>query len=428
VVALARQRSAEEPDLVADDVAAGRSGDAERRDAELGGPCAQERPADAGCSSTPGRGRCARLAGRSGLAAVPERQQSAQGPADTAEAVDGLGVDHGRHWQQRRHAAGDQVQLSRGVRAGVAVGQMAADPLGLLVAGDVSHVGVEVATRASTALPVVVVLHQVAQARPGALGDLAELLDRPAKALAELVAVHTEGYLARQDEALVGGQLVGELAQASQVMACGHMRVDVCGRVGELRKRRRRIGVWSAIAATQGVVQGSFHRAAAANSTLAVADPRQEPLLQRVGDVPIAGERRRARASASNKLERRLAEAVLEVLATEAVAMHAQQHVALGRRYLGHRLGWIAPRSKTLMLHDGEVVDETRSRGIPCRGLIRLPRATRDRIGSRPGQNLPSRALDRPFHALTIMSPSKTRGGVSAIVCRIRRDSRASAH
>lgn len=96
VMALARQRAAEQADLVTDDVAPGRAGDTQRSDTKLGRPRAKERSADAGRSPAAGRGRCARLGGRSGFAAVPEGQQSPHGAADRTEAVDGLGVDRGR--------------------------------------------------------------------------------------------------------------------------------------------------------------------------------------------------------------------------------------------------------------------------------------------------------------------------------------------
>jgi hypothetical protein len=242
VVALARQRSTEEPDLVTDDVAARRAGDTQGRDAQLGGARAQKRSPNAGRPSPARRGRgagSARLGGGRCLAAVPEGQETAQRPADCPEAMDSLGVDCGREREQRRHAAGDQVELARGVRARVAVGEMAANALGLFFAGDAGDIGVEVATQAPAALTLVVVVDEVAQACPPALSDLAELLHRPAKALAELVTVHAERYLAGDDEALIGAQLVGELAQATKVVARGHVDIDVGRWVSQLRERRR---------------------------------------------------------------------------------------------------------------------------------------------------------------------------------------------
>lgn len=125
---------------------------------------------------------------------------------------------------------------------------MAADPIGLLVAGHASDVGVEVATQTAAALSVVVVVDQVAQACPAALGDLAELLDRPAEALAELVRVHAERDLACDDQPLVGREVLGELAQATEVVTSGDVLIDGSRRVGELRERRRLIGAWTAIA------------------------------------------------------------------------------------------------------------------------------------------------------------------------------------
>jgi hypothetical protein len=363
MVALARQRSAEEPDLVADDVAARRAGHAERGDAELRRARAQERSADTGSASPAGGGRGtrgARLGRGRGLAAVPERQQSSQRSTEEADAMHDLGVDHGRHGQQRRHAACDQVELARGVRAGMAVGQMTAHTIGLLVACHASDVGVEVAAQAAAALAVVVVVDQVAQARPAALGDLAELLHRPAKPLAELVAVHAECDLTGQDEALIGAQLVGEFAQASEVMACGDVLVDVGRWVGQLRERRRCLRVWIAIAAAQGVVECRLHRAATPDGAPAVADAGEEPLFERVGDVGIARKASRARARASHQFKCRLAETVLEVLPTEPVTMHPQKNVALGCRHPCDGLGGIAARSPVVNLHGSQLFDAKR--------------------------------------------------------------------
>ena len=93
VVALARQRSAEEPNLVADDVAARRSGHAQCRDAELGCTQRDDRaargdPATARRSSRAGLRRC------HPLPRVPERQQAPEDAPDRAEAMHDLGVHH----------------------------------------------------------------------------------------------------------------------------------------------------------------------------------------------------------------------------------------------------------------------------------------------------------------------------------------------
>ena len=88
-------------------------------------------------------------------------------------------------------------------------------------------VGGEVVRQAPAALAGLVVGDQDTQARAGALGDLAELLRRPPEARAELLAVHVQRDLAGEHEPLVGGQLVGELAQAAHVVTTGQARGHV---------------------------------------------------------------------------------------------------------------------------------------------------------------------------------------------------------
>ena len=94
-------------------------------------------------------------------------------------------------------------------------------------------VGGEVVGQAPAALAGLVVGDEDPQSRAGALGDLAELLRRPPEARAELLAVHVERDLAGEHEPLVGGQLVGELAQAAHVVAVREAGGDIGRRVGD---------------------------------------------------------------------------------------------------------------------------------------------------------------------------------------------------
>jgi hypothetical protein len=58
-----------------------------------------------------------------------------------------------------------------------------------------------------------------------------------------------------------------------------------------------------------------------------------------------------ARAGARDELERGLAEAVLEVLKAQPMAMNPQQDVALGRRHARHGLSRIVASRPTLSRH-----------------------------------------------------------------------------
>src|SRR5438445_3205333 len=65
----------------------------------------------------------------------------------------------------------------------------------------------------------VVELHERPQSRAGALGDLAVLLGRPAKAPAELRAAHLQRELAREHQTLIGAELPGEALDAPEPLA-----------------------------------------------------------------------------------------------------------------------------------------------------------------------------------------------------------------
>ena len=164
-------------------------------------------------------------------------------------------------------------------------------------------VGGEVVGQAFAALAGLVVGDQYAQPGAGALRHLPELLRRPPEARAELLAVHVQRHLARQHESLVGGQLVGELPQAADVVLPGKAFGNISRRVGDGGQD----GTVGAAFLVIGVAQrGLCHgrdRAAAAQRPAAINDAREEALLKRIGDVRLALERPCARARARHQLK-----------------------------------------------------------------------------------------------------------------------------
>ena len=133
-------------------------------------------------------------------------------------------------------------------------------------------VGGEVVRQAPAALAGLVVGDEHPQSCAGALGDLAELLRRPAEARAELLAVHVERDLAGEHEPLVGGQLVGELAQAADVVTASDAAGDVgCG-VGDGRERGSLLSSLLVVGPAQRRVRRRLDRAAPAHRAAAIAD------------------------------------------------------------------------------------------------------------------------------------------------------------
>ena len=233
-------------------------------------------------------------------------------------------------------------------------------------------VGGEVVRQAPAALAGLVVGDQGTQARAGALGDLAELLRRPAEARTELLAVHVQRDLAGQHEPLVGGELVGELAQAADVVLPGKAFGNITRRVGDGGQDGTVGPPFLVIGVAQRGLCHGCDRAAAAQRPAAISDAREEALLERIGDVRLALERPRARARAGHQLEGRLAVAVLEVLEAQAMAMHPQQDVALAGRDVRHELGWVLAAPVALSRHRGRaprapfVVVACRDQLRPC--------------------------------------------------------------
>jgi hypothetical protein len=152
----------------------------------------------------------------------------------------------------------------------------------------VGDVGGEVIGEGAAALAGLVVGDQDTQARAGALGDLAELLRRPPEARTELLAVHVERHLAGEYESLVGGQLVGELAQAAHVLTTGQSPGHVGGRIDKGSDWRLLLSSVLVGGLAQGFVGRDLDRTASAQGALAITDTREEALLQGVGDVRLA--------------------------------------------------------------------------------------------------------------------------------------------
>ena len=209
----------------------------------------------------------------------------------------------------------------------------------------------EIVRQAPAALAGLVVGDEHPQPRAGALGDLAELLRRPPEARAELLALHVQRDLAGQHQPLVGGQLVGELAQAADVVLPGKSFGDIARRVRDGGQDGTVGAAFLVIAVAQRGVCHGRDRATAAQRAAAISDAREEALLKRIGDVRLALERPCARARARNQLQGRLAVAVLEVLKAQAMAVHPQQHVALERRDVRHELGRVLAATLALSRH-----------------------------------------------------------------------------
>ena len=166
-------------------------------------------------------------------------------------------------------------------------------------------VGGKVVREALAALAGLVVGDQGTQARAGALGDLAELLRRPPEARAERLAVHVQRDLAGENESLVGGQLVGELTQAADLVLPGKSFGDIARRVRDCGQDGTVGADFLVIAVAQRGVCHGRDRATAAQRAAAISDAREEALLKRIGDVRLALERSCARARARNQLEGR---------------------------------------------------------------------------------------------------------------------------
>lgn len=172
---------------------------------------------------------------------------------------------------------------------------------------------------------------ELAQSQPSALADLAVLLVGPSGRAAEL-ATADAGDLSCERKALIGGQLAREALQLAQLLAHEHdmfdgrALVDDVDAAREPRSERRRL------------LERGVDRASSAERSPAVAHARQKTQLDRVGDVGAARELPSA-LCVRDELERRLAEAVLEILVAKSKPMRAQEQLATCARDLGDLVG-----------------------------------------------------------------------------------------
>ena len=89
------------------------------------------------------------------------------------------------------------------------------------------------------------------------------------------------------------------------------------------------------------------------------------------------------RARARDQLEGGLAEAVLEILEAQSIAMHPQQHGALGRRHARHDLRRIVATGRALSRHRRQALRGLQSRALPSLHLLRPGARGRDTYGPR---------------------------------------------
>jgi hypothetical protein len=162
---------------------------------------------------------------------------------------------------------------------------------------------------------------QPCQSRTGALGHLAVLLCRPAVCTTELATAHVARELACEHEPLVSRELTRDLTDAPQVVAQQRESLDVGAGVGDIDSATIASREW------EGGRDCRLDRATPAQRAATIMDTREEPLLESIGDVGVAGERFPA-PSPCQQLQRRLAVAVFEILAPEAVAVGGEQQLA----------------------------------------------------------------------------------------------------
>jgi hypothetical protein len=252
----------------------------------------------------------------------------------------GLGIERRGQREDRGHAARDQLEFARGVRTCLAVGQMAAHPVGLLVARDPGDVGIQVAAQSTAALSLVVLGDEGAlvraappcctsppttrSARRTLHGPRPAPPDRPTPSAGRRTArPPTPANVERRDRP----QAVPQPSRWDRASA------PVADPRRRLRRRRARRGR-ALDAARLRWDCGPRSLGGGRRCATETAAPLRWRCARRW--------RRLARAYVrESPVERGLAEAVLEVLTTEPMAMRAQRHIALGRRYARHRLGRI---------------------------------------------------------------------------------------
>ena len=154
-------------------------------------------------------------------------------------------------------------------------------------------------------------------------------------ACAELATLEIQ-QLRRKDQSLIRCQLPNKRLQAAELLASDRHPFGLGARVGDLDLGLVRTTQW------HGALERGLHRAPSRKSAAPVADPRDEALLDDVGEMLGARENGPS-AGVGHELERRLAEAVLEILPAQSMTMGAKQHLAPGARHLGDPLGRVKP-------------------------------------------------------------------------------------
>jgi YihY family inner membrane protein len=136
--------------------------------------------------------------------------------------------------------------------------------------------------------------------------------------VAELATAHIARELAREHEPLIRRELARELGYATQLVARQCEPLDVGTRVGNLN--------FAAFAAGKRERGGDrrLDWAASAERAATIVNPREKPLLERVGDVGATGELTCSRC-AGQQLKCGLAIAVFQVLPHEAVTVRREQ-------------------------------------------------------------------------------------------------------
>lgn len=183
--------------------------------------------------------------------------------------------------------------------------------------------------RSRARFPAPIGRHQLAQASTAPLRDLAVLLGRPVVQTTELGALHLQGDLTCQHQALVRGERARVPAQPFEIVTDERHSLGLRARVHHIDR--------ALLAGERDcALERGLHRAASSQGPPSVVNSRQEALLDHVGDVRAAGKAPSA-TSLDDELERGLAEAVLQVLASQPVSMNPQQQIATGAGHQRHR-------------------------------------------------------------------------------------------
>ncbi len=195
------------------------------------------------------------------------------------------------------------------------------------------------------------------------LGNLAVLLERPPIESAEVGSRHLQCNLCRQHEALIGGQRAARSADRPQFLSQQHELLELGPGVGD-------IDVADPLPERMGPLERRLDRAATRQRPAAVGYPRQESLLERVREVAPA-RIGAAPAGAQHQLQRRLAVAVLEILAAQPEGVYAQER--------------LAPR----ICHEANLLDGLRFGEAAARGLGHRRRRTQGCVAGRSGRHTP---------------------------------------